>query len=156
TRVSQLRAGARCGAGVSVGIIRPGPMTDRIARVRAEMDAAGLDALLVAAPPNLGYLVGFRPNPHERLIALVVPRYGEPRLVCPGLEEEAAASATGGSVEIQVWDDHEGPAEALGRALSGAGKRVGIEKRYLPVANAELAAAAAPGIVIDSCDELLA
>lgn len=131
-------------------------MNDRSALVQAAMDEERLDALLVAAPPNLGYVCGFRPNPHERLIALVVPREGAPRLVCPSLEEEAARTATGGKIELVVWRDEEGPAHALGRALTGVDGRIGIEKRYLPVANAELAASAAPGATLESCDELLA
>jgi Xaa-Pro dipeptidase len=131
-------------------------MNDRMSSVQAALEEAALDALLVAAPPNLGYVCGFRPNPHERLIALVVPREGPPRLVCPSLEEEAARTATGGEVELVVWRDEDGPADALARALAGAGTRVGIEKRYLSVANAELAAAAAPSASFAGCDELLA
>jgi Xaa-Pro dipeptidase len=131
-------------------------MNDRLPSVQAAMEQAGLDALLVAAPPNLGYVCGFRPNPHERLIALVVPLDGAPRLVCPSLEEEAARIATDGKVELVVWRDEEGPSGALAGALADAGSRVGIEKRYLSVANAELAAAAAPSARLAGCDELLA
>jgi Xaa-Pro dipeptidase len=131
-------------------------MTDRLSAVQDAMEEAGLDALLVAAPPNLAYVCGFRPNPHERLIALVVPQQGIPRLVCPSLEDEAARTATGGAVEVVLWHDHEGPADALARALDGASGGVGIEKRYLPVANAELAAAAAPAASLVGCDDLLA
>lgn len=130
-------------------------MTDRSTLVQAAMEKAELDALLVAAPPNFAYICGFHANPHERLIALVVPREGGMRLVCPSLEEEAARSATGGAVELLVWRDEDGPADALARALAGAGARVGIEKRYLSVANAELAAAAAPGARFDAADDLL-
>jgi Xaa-Pro dipeptidase len=130
-------------------------MTNRSTLVQAAMEPAGLDVLLVAAPPNIAYLCGFRANPHERLIALVLPRDGEPRLVCPSLEEEAARSAVDGRVELHVWRDDEGPADALARALAGAGKRVGIEKAYLTVAYAELAATVAPGATFAGCDELI-
>ena len=130
-------------------------MTNRVTLVRPEMERAQLDALVVAAPSNLTYLCGFHADPHERLIALVVPREGAARLVCPSLEEEAARTAVGGGVELDVWRDDEGPTEAVRRALEGAGKRLGIEKRYLSVANAELVAAAA-GASLEPCDELLA
>jgi Xaa-Pro aminopeptidase len=127
-------------------------MTNRSTHVQDAMTSAGVDALLVAAPPNLAYICGFRPNPHERLIALVLPRHGEPRLVCPSLEEEAAHAA---DAELLVWRDEEGPADALARALAGTGPRIGIEKQYLTVAHAELAAAAAPGAAFIGCDELI-
>jgi len=131
-------------------------MKNRSSLVQAELERAELDALLIAAPPNLAYICGFRPNPHERLIALVVPREGTPRLVCPSLEDEAARTATGGEVELLVWTDDEGPADALRRGLTGAGTRIGIEKDYLSVAYAELAAAAAHSAAIEGCDNLLA
>jgi Xaa-Pro dipeptidase len=130
-------------------------MNDRSSRVQAAIEEAQLDALLLAAPPNLAYVSGFHVTPHERLVALVVPRSRGLRLVCPSLEEEAARTATGGQVELLVWRDEDGPAEALARALSGAGARVGIEKRYLSVADAELAATAAPSATFAACDELL-
>src|SRR5438093_1093743 len=126
-------------------------MTDRSSRVQAVMEEAQLDALLLAAPPNVAYVSGFHVNPHERLVALVVPRSGGLRLVCPSLEEEAARAATGGKVELLVWRDEEGAGGALARALAGAGERVG-EKRYLSVANAELAAASAPSATFSGCD----
>src|SRR5436190_3671874 len=131
-------------------------MTDRSSRVQAVMEEAQLDALLLAAPPNVAYVSGFHVNPHERLVALVVPRSGGLRLVCPSLEEEAARAATGGKVELLVWRDEEGAGGALARALAGAGERVGVEKRYLSVGNAELAAASAPPATFSGCDELLA
>jgi Xaa-Pro dipeptidase len=131
-------------------------MTDRSAVVRDLADATGLDAVLLAAPPNIAYACGFRVTPHERLVALVVPRQGEARLVCPSLEEEAARAALDGRADLCVWRDEEGPADALARALGGVGPRIGIEKRYLSVANAELAAAAVPGVSLIGCDEPIA
>jgi Xaa-Pro dipeptidase len=130
-------------------------MTDRLALVGGALGEEGFDGLLVAAPANLAYLCGFRPEPHERLIALFVPREGAARLVCPSLEEETAREAVGERVELVVWRDEEGPAVALARALAGVGGRIGIEKRYLSVSHAELAAAALPGATLAGCDQLL-
>jgi Xaa-Pro dipeptidase len=129
---------------------------DRFTQVQAVSEPAGLDALLVVAPPNLAYVSGFRVQPHERLIALVVPCDGKPRLVCPSLEEEAARIALHGRADLHVWRDEDGPGDALASALAGVGVRLGIEKAHLSVANAELAAAAAPGATFTGCDSLLA
>ena len=122
---------------------------------QAGMESRNLDALIVASPSNVAYLSGFRANPHERLIALIVPRDGELQLVCPSLEEEAARGAVAGTAELHVWHDEDGPAEALRTALGGVGPRIGIEKRYLSVANAELASAVFPKAQLTACDELL-
>jgi Xaa-Pro aminopeptidase len=130
-------------------------MTNRSQLVQAELEAAGLDAAILAAPPNIEYLCGFHVNPHERLVALVVPRAGEPRLVCPSLEEEAARTAVGDGAALHVWRDDEGPDGALAAALRGVGSRIGIEKRYLSVWNAELAGRAAGSAELSGCDELL-
>ncbi len=131
-------------------------MTDRTSSLQAALAQSDLDALLLAAPANVAYVSGFHANPHERLIALVVPREGGPRLVCPSLEEEAARAAVDGGAELFVWRDEEGPAGALAAALAGAGPRIGIEKRYLSVANGELVSAAAPGASLAGCDDLVA
>lgn len=130
-------------------------MNDHTSLVRAAIEEAQLDALLLAAPSNLGYVCGFFANPHERLIALVVPLAGTLRLVCPSLEEEAARTAVGGDVELLVWRDEDGPDDALRRALAGTGATIGIEKQYLSVANAERAAAAAPSARLDACDDVI-
>jgi Xaa-Pro dipeptidase len=131
-------------------------MTDRAALVQERIDDAQLDAVLVAAPPNIAYVCGFHVTPHERLVALVVPRRGKLRLVCPSLEEEAARNVVDGRADLLVWHDEEGPADALARALAGTGPRIGIEKRYLSVATAELAASIVPGASLAGCDDLLA
>jgi len=130
-------------------------MTDRSIPVQAALQAGELDAVLVVAPPNVAYVCGFHAEPHERLIALVVPRQGEPRLVCPSLEEDAARSAVDGRVALHVWRDEEGPADALARALAGTGPRLGIEKRYLTVGYAELVAATARAAALTACDDVL-
>lgn len=48
----------------------------RIERVRAEMDAAGVDALILSVGHDLPYLTGYHAMPLERLTLLVVPRRG--------------------------------------------------------------------------------
>jgi Xaa-Pro dipeptidase len=131
-------------------------VTDRRERVQEAVRAAGLDALLLVAPPNLAYLCGFRPSPYERLVALVVPAEGTLRLVVPSLEEEASRTATPDDTELHVWRDDEGPAGALAGALAGAWGQVGIEKAHLSVAYHELAAAARPGADFSDCGPLVA
>jgi Xaa-Pro aminopeptidase len=119
------------------------------------MAETGLTGLLLVAPANVAYLCGFRPVPYERLILLVFPRQGSPRLVVPSLEEEAARTAAP-DAELYVWRDEEGPASALAAALRGIEGRTGIEKAHLTVSQHELLASALPGASFADCGPLLA
>ncbi len=130
-------------------------LTDRTPAVQEAMASGAFDALLVAAPPNMAYVSGFRATPHERLIAIVVPREGPLRVVAPSLEEEAARSALPSGSELFVWRDEQGPRQALAAALEGLGGRVGIEKASLTVAYHELATSCLPGAEFDDCGPLL-
>jgi Xaa-Pro dipeptidase len=130
--------------------------TSRLEAVQAAAGQEGFDALVLVGPPHLAYVAGFHATPHERLIALVVPRHGPLRLVVPSLEEEAARAAAP-DAELEVWRDETGPADALANALAGLadGARVGIEKSRLPVATYELAASLAPNASFGDADPLL-
>jgi Xaa-Pro aminopeptidase len=68
--------------------------------------AAGLDALLVTPGADLRYLVGYDALPLERLTCLAVPASGEPALIVPRLERDAAAaSGAGASVRIVTHEE---------------------------------------------------
>jgi Xaa-Pro aminopeptidase len=108
-------------------------VTDRLTQVQAALELAGLDALLVAAPPNVAYVSGFRAEPHERLIALVVPRDGRPRLVCPSLEEGAARAAVAGRVDLRVWRDERRRAGRCARARAWRCRRARRYREGLPL-----------------------
>jgi len=58
----------------------------RLARVRAAMDAQGVDVLLLSVGADLPWLIGYEAMPLERLTMLVVPRDGDATLVVPRLE----------------------------------------------------------------------
>lgn len=132
-------------------------VTDRTAVVQAAAAERGFEGLLVAAPPNIAYVSGFLATPHERLIALVVPREGPLRLVVPSLEVEAARAAAPAEAELHVWRDEDGPRDALVGALAGLGGQVGVEKGYLTVAHYELAGSClGAGARLADCGPLLA
>ena len=59
---------------------------DRLGRVRAAMDARGVDVCLLSVGPDLPWLIGYEAMPLERLTMLVVPRDGRATLVVPELE----------------------------------------------------------------------
>jgi Xaa-Pro dipeptidase len=92
------------------------------------MEETAVDAVVVTHPISIAYLAGFRTDPHERLVALVV-RPGRAVLVVPWLEEEAACGAARG-VEVQAWRDGEDP-WAVVRGALGRTRHLGVEKAHL-------------------------
>jgi Xaa-Pro dipeptidase len=130
----------------------------RIAKVQEALAAAELDAVFVTNPANIGYVAGFRANPMERLIALLVGSGSEPlRLVLPALEEEAGRNATPDATVIYPWTDADGPRSAVEKAFAelSAGARVGIERTHLTVAYYELVGAVAPNATLVDADPTL-
>src|SRR4051794_16619430 len=55
----------------------------RLARAQALMAELGADALIVGAGPSLRYFTGVDWNATDRLVAMILPRAGEPTMVCP-------------------------------------------------------------------------
>ena len=50
----------------------------RVARVRAEMQAHGLTQMIISDSKSIWYLTGASVEPYERLMALYLPVQGEP------------------------------------------------------------------------------
>jgi len=94
----------------------------------------GLEAAYVTSPVSIAYLTGFRADPHERLMALVV-RAGAATLVVPALERERAAT-NAEQAPVLSWRDGEDP-YALVREALGECARLGVEKEHLTVKAAE-------------------
>jgi len=77
----------------------------RLARVRALMSAAGLDALLLTSPRNLTYLTGYRTNLFSstfRPFTAVIPLQGDPALLLPNLEVWQGET-TGWIADVRGW-----------------------------------------------------
>ena len=94
----------------------------------------GLEAAYVTSPVSIAYLTGFRADPRERLMALVV-RAGAATLVVPALERERAAT-NAEQAPVLAWRDGEDP-YALVREALGECARLGVEKEHLTVKAAE-------------------
>ena len=89
------------------------------------------DAILIAPGTSLYYFTGIRWHLSERLLALVLPRSGQPILVCPGFEESRMRESLCCPAEVRVWQEDESPSKLIVGALSDRGiraGRVGIEE----------------------------
>lgn len=106
------------------------PLSRRLARVRDELERAGVDALAVGPGADLRYLAGYHALPLERLTLLVVSVSGEPLLVVPQLERPRAEDSGAGSVaRIESFAETSDPYELVRAALPGGAGRVAVGDR---------------------------
>ena len=108
----------------------------RMARLRQQMQAAHLDALLVTHLPNVRYLCGFTGSAGVLLVGAKTTFFTDGRYA-----EQAAAEVVGAKVIIA-----KGPAlSAAARQSTRSGKRnVGIEAEHLSVSERDFAAEELP------------
>ena len=92
---------------------------DRMARVRAAMEADGTDVLLLSVGPDLPYLTGYDAMPLERLTMLVVPRGGDATLVVPRLEAPRVADQPG-LFSLAPWNETDDPIAIVAGLAGGA------------------------------------
>ena len=114
------------------------------------------DALFIAPGTSLYYFTGIRWGISERLLALVLPRTGEPIVVVPAFEEGRMREKLTFAAEVRAWQEDESPTKIAAAALEDRGIRTGL------VGVEETAAftffdhfhAAAPGFQCVSADPL--
>ena len=134
----------------------------RIERARKIMAAQNIDAIILAGGTSLLYFTGMRWGNSERLFAVVIPKTGNPYLVCPGFEEDRAREqlALGPLVhtDVAVWQEDESPFERVTQGLKDRGiasGRVGIEETSKFVF-ADSIAASAPALKVVSATPVTA
>lgn len=92
---------------------------DRIARVRAVMEANDVDVLLLSVGADLPYLIGYEAMPLERLTMLVLRRDGTPTLVIPKLEAPRVV-ARPAVFEVATWTETEDPVALVAKLMGNA------------------------------------
>lgn len=92
----------------------------RVARVRASMDAAGVDLLILHTPESICYLTGHQTVGTWGYQCLLLPRRGEAALVVRFMER-AIARFTSRVTDIATYDDEEDPTAATARAIQERG-----------------------------------
>jgi len=109
----------------------------RVAKARAGLVAAGLDAMVVTGPENIFYLTGQQTPGYYMFQALVLPVDGDPVFVIRQLEYFNFVANTF-IADAAVYQDSDNPVAFLTRVLADKGlkgKRVAIDKRgwFLPI-----------------------
>jgi Xaa-Pro aminopeptidase len=87
--------------------------TNRLAAARRRLADEGLDGMLLAPGPDLLYLTGFEVYSGERLVALLLPRQGEPRFLVPEMNVSQAEGNEAGVASVRGWSDAEGYGQPL-------------------------------------------
>jgi Xaa-Pro aminopeptidase len=95
------------------------PDAARLDRARVEMDARGVDALLLSVGPDLPYLTGYEAMPLERLTMFVLRRHGEPVLLVPRLEAPRVQVRPGAFV-VEPWEETDDPVARVATLVGGS------------------------------------
>jgi Xaa-Pro dipeptidase len=112
------------------------------------------DALLLGPGTSLYYFTGIRWHLSERLLALVIPRVGQPILISPAFEESRMRESMRYPLEVRVWQEDESPTKLIAGALTDRGirtGRIGMDEA-LPFTFSDHLRAAAPAFEIVSAD----
>ncbi|WP_413379095.1 M24 family metallopeptidase [Alkalihalobacillus sp. 1P02AB] len=97
----------------------------RIQYVQNYLKQEKIDFAFIQGKANLFYLTGFRCEPHERLVSLIVTPTAEPVLVAPHMERSLILS-TGWQGELIGYSDTENPWELLSSYLHN--NKIGTKK----------------------------
>jgi len=95
----------------------------RLAKAQTLMADIGADALIIGAGASLRYFAGVGWNATERLVAMILPRAGEPTMICPRFEEGSLRASLGVRAPLRLWEEHESPYELTARVLEDLGAK---------------------------------
>jgi Xaa-Pro dipeptidase len=118
--------------------IRADELQGRIAHAQQLMTDAKprFEALYVTPSTTLVYYTSIHWWPSERILALLIPRQGDPLLVSPAFEEGRLREQMRWPIEIRVWQEDESPYAIVEKWFAERGIRtgqIGIEEttRYV-------------------------
>ncbi|MGB7728951.1 MAG: Xaa-Pro peptidase family protein [Candidatus Acidiferrum sp.] len=112
------------------------------------------DAILLGPGTSLYYFTGIRWWPSERLLALVIPRNGQPFLISPAFEEARMRELMRYPIEVRVWQEDQSPTQLIASSFAERNLRtgrIGIDEA-LPFTFYDHFRAAAPGFDCVSAD----
>jgi Xaa-Pro dipeptidase len=121
-----------------------------------------LDAILLTGGTSLVYFTGLRWGNSERLLAVLIPKVGNPYVVCPAFEEDRAREqlALGplAHTDVATWQEDESPFERVAQGLKDRGVatgRLGVEETTKFVF-ADTIASVAPALKVASATSVVA
>ncbi|KRG11524.1 M24 family metallopeptidase [Lederbergia galactosidilytica] len=112
---------------------------NRLKKLSAWLSKENIEAAFITSPDNIFYLTGFRSEPHERLLGLVVFQEEEPFIICPAMEK-ADARAAGWEHEIIGYQDTDQPWDFIEQAVKARISNIrqwAVEKNHMNVSRYE-------------------
>jgi Xaa-Pro dipeptidase len=88
-------------------------------------------ALFITPGTSMVYFTGIHWWPSERVLALLIPRRGEPFLVSPAFEEGRLREQLRWPIEIRIWQEDDNPFEVAAKVLVDRGLtqgQIGVEE----------------------------
>lgn len=103
---------------------------ERVNRAQMLMGLHKMDALMLCQGTSLTYFTGVRWGGAERLFAAILPRRGQPFVVCPAFEEGRAREQLGlgpfgANAEVMTWQEDENPYGLVAQGLKKRGVGTG-------------------------------
>jgi Xaa-Pro dipeptidase len=113
--------------GALVHPITPEEFQSRIAKAQKRMadSSPAFDALFLAPGTGLYYFTGIRWGLSERLLAVLIPKSGQPILVVPAFEEGRCREKLKFPMDVRVWQEDQSPTKIAAAALADRGLRTG-------------------------------
>jgi Xaa-Pro aminopeptidase len=107
--------------------IRVDEFQGRIAHAQELMSQSrpNFDVLYVTPGTSLRYYTGIRWGLSERVVALLVPRTGDPLIVCPAFEEGRLREQLSWPIEVRIWQEDQSPYALAAGWLGERGMRTG-------------------------------
>lgn len=130
-------------------------MNERMQQLTAQLANQSMQAAIITNPKHVYYLSGFRSDPHERLLALIVTADGASKLLVPQLDRagaEASASVDGIESHRDTDDAYSILAGMIGTAGAGI---IAIEKERVTVSQFERLKEVLPMASLSGIDEAL-
>jgi Xaa-Pro dipeptidase len=115
----------------------PAEFNSRIDKVRQAMARQGIDALMLASPENIYYLLGLNHQGYFSFTLVVLPLDGNPLLVARSMEHATLSAQVPSCVHVG-YDDGDDPAEMVASVIEGSTARsavLGLERAamFFPV-----------------------
>lgn len=130
-------------------------LMSKLTQLQNYLSENGLDAAFITTPDNVFYFSGFKSNPHERLLGIMVFQNAEPFLICPKMEMPDAVAA-GWQYEVVGHEDTENAWDVVAKTVASRNTNfasLAIEKSHLTIDRYEAIQQRYPQLRFSGIDE---
>lgn len=130
----------------------------RLTRLNAEMEAQGLDGVILMPGANMVYVSGIHAHVSERPVLLFIPAGSPPAIIIPKLEAMKASKAGIATNRIYAWSDQEwfeGAFEKAAEELGLNGSKWGVEALVMRVVERDTLKKFAPDVQFSYAEDVM-